>query len=46
MSNILSTFGKIIASLAKGYGKQTAKKREKEDAKLASNKDQKTVKNG
>jgi len=47
MSNLFNVLGKIISSIAKGYGKQTAKKRENEDAKIASkeNKDQK-VNNG
>jgi len=50
MSNLLNTVGKIITSVAKGYGKQTAKKRDKEDAKGADNtkaaadKEQKTQK--
>ena len=45
MSNILNVFGKIVSSLAKGYGKQTAKKRDKEDTKAAAEKEQKTQKN-
>lgn len=44
MSNILISVGKIISSLAKGYGKQTAKKREKEDTKTTADKDQKSKK--
>jgi len=44
MPNLLNTVGKIIMSAAKGYGKQTAKKREKEDANVAVNKEQKTQK--
>jgi len=49
MSNLFNVLGKIISSAAKGYGKQTAKKREKEDAKAAADKEQeeqKTQKNG
>ena len=45
MSNLFNVLGKVISSLAKGYGKQTAKKREKEDAKDAVNKEQKPPKN-
>ena len=45
MSSLFNVLGKIISSAAKGYGKQTAKKREKEDAKEAANKEQKPPKN-
>jgi len=44
MSNILVTIGKFLASLGKGYAKNTAKKREKDDTKTADN-EQKTMKN-
>ena len=44
MENILTVFGKFLASFAKGYGKQTAKKREKEDTKASASGDQKAQK--
>ena len=44
-SKVLKTVGKVAASLAKGYGKQTAKKREKEDVKAAADKEKNTQKN-
>jgi len=44
MSKIIKTVGKVASSLAKGYGKQTASKRKKEDAKAAADKEQKTSK--
>jgi len=46
MPNLINVLGKIISSAAKEYGKQTAKKREKEDAKTAADKEQKPQKNG
>ena len=45
MSNLFNVLGKIISTAAKEYGKKTAKKREKEDAKAAVDKEQKPPKN-
>ena len=44
MANLISTLGKFFATFAKGYGKQTAKKREKEEVKGSASKDQKPQK--
>jgi len=46
MSKFFNVFGKIISSLAKGYTKNTAKKRDKDDAKIAAKEQKEKTSNG